>query len=201
MIMSRKRSRSIKLVLLSTASLFVAGCGGCDDKKNAGGGDLPDIDPVLAKKAVAAGTSVEVSDAFLQGMGLIATGPISGLTAPIELARMGYAIDQADETVAVISHESGLVANNRPGQEVRHVYHYHSSPGIGWFLWGHMLGSSMSRTGQPYTPPRNYASTPRSYTTGSSFGGGRSASPATGGSVSRGGFGSSGSAHASGGTS
>jgi len=201
--MSRKRSRAIKLVLLGTASLFVGGCGGCDDKKNVAG-NLPNIDPVLAKKAVAAGTSVEVSDAFLQGIGLIASGPVSGLTAPLDLARMGYAIDQADETVSVISNESGLAEPNQPGRTVRHVYHYHSSPGIGWFLWGHMLGSSMARSGQPYTPPRNYGSSPRSFSTGGGYAGGssgRSASPATGGGVSRGGFGSSGSAHASGGTS
>ncbi len=203
--MSRKRSRAIKLVLLGTASLLVGGCGGCDNKPNAGGGDLPNIDPVLAKKAVAAGTSVEVSDAFLQGVGMIASGPVGGLTAPLDLARLSYAVDQADETVSVISHESGLVETNQPGRPVRQVYHYHSSPGIGWFLWGHMLGSSMTRSGQPYTPPSNYGSSPRSFTSGSSFAGGssggRSASPATGGGVSRGGFGSSGSAHASGGTS
>jgi len=199
---TRKRSRAIKLVLLGTASLLVGGCGGCDDKHQAGGGDLPKIDPALAKKAVAAGTSVEVSDAFLQGLGVIATGPVSGLTAPIEIAQLGYAIDQADETVDVISRESGLQQTAKPGQTTRHVYHHHSGPGIGWFLWGHMLGSSMSRTGTPYTPPRNYSSTPRSYATGgSSYSGGRSASPSTGGSVSRGGFGSSGSAHASGGSS
>ena len=202
---NRKRSRAIKLVLLGTASLLVGGCGGCDNKQNAVGGiEKPNIDPALAKKAVAAGTSVEVSDAFLQGVGLIASGPVSGLTAPLDLARLGYAIDQADETVSVISHESGLAQNNRPGQTTRHVYHHHASPGIGWFLWGHVLGSSMSRSGQTYTPPRNYGSTPRSFNTGSSYAGGRSAStasPSTGGSVSRGGFGSSGSAHASGGSS
>lgn len=197
---TRKRSRAIKLVLLGTASLLVGGCGGCDEKHNAGGGDLPNIDPVLAKKAVAAGTSVEVSDAFLQGLSVIATGPVSGLTAPIELAHLGYAIDQADETVDVITRESGLPPATRPNQPPRHVYHYHSSPGIGWFLWGHMLGSYTSRSGTPYTPSRSYGSTPRSYTAGSGYSGGRSASPASGG-VSRGGFGSSGSAHASGGTS
>ncbi|HQR08851.1 MAG TPA: hypothetical protein PLN21_18665 [Gemmatales bacterium] len=196
----RKRSRAIKLVLLGTASLLVGGCGGCDEKHNAGGGDLPNIDPVLAKKAVAAGTSVEISDAFLQGLSVIATGPVSGLTAPIELARVGYSIDHADETVDVITRESGLQPVNRPEQQVRHVYHYHSSPGIGWFLWGHMLGSSTARAGTPYTAPRSYGSTPRSYTAGSGYSAGRSASPASGG-VSRGGFGSSGSAHASGGTS
>lgn len=197
---TRKRSRAIKLVLLGTASLLVGGCGGCDEKHNAGGGDLPNIDPVLAKQAVAAGTSVEVSDAFLQGLSVVATGPVSGLTAPVELARLGYSLDHADETVDVITRESGLPPASRPDHTVRHVYHYHSSPGIGWFLWGHMLGSYSARSGTPYTPPRNYSSTPRSYTAGSGYSGGRSASPGSGG-VSRGGFGSSGSAHASGGTS
>ncbi len=195
----RKRSRAIKLVLLGTASLLVGGCGGCDEKHNAGGGDLPNIDPALAKQAVAAGASVEVSDAFLQGMSLIATGPVTGLMAPVELAHLGYAIDEADETVDVITRESGLPPVNRPEQQVRHVYHYHSSPGIGWFLWGHMLGSYTARSGVPYSPSRSYGSTPRSYTAGSGYAGGRSASPASGG-VSRGGFGSSGSAHASGGS-
>ena len=206
--MSRKRSRAIKLVLLGTASLFVGGCGGCDNKPNAGGGDVPNIDPVLAKKAVAAGTSVEVSDAFLQGVGLIASGPVGGLTAPLDLARLGYAVDQAEETQSVTSNESGLIDPNKPGQPgttVRHVYYYHRSPGIGWFLWGRMLGGYTASSPQPYVPPRNYGSTPRSYSTGGSFvagsSGGHSASPATGGSVSRGGFGSSGAAHASGGTS
>jgi len=209
--MSRKRSRTIKLVLLGTASLFVGGCGGCDNKPDAQNvrNLPPNIDPVLAKKAVVAGTSVEVSDAFLQGVGLIASGPVGGLTAPLDLARLGYAVDQAEETEAVISNESGLVDPNKPAQPgttVRHVYHYHSSPGIGWFLWGHMLGRYTASSPQPYVPQRNYGSTPRSYSsTGGSFvagsSGGRSASPATGGGVSRGGFGSSGSAHASGGTS
>lgn len=197
---SRKRSRAIKLVLLGTASLLVGGCGGCDDKPNAGGVDLPNIDPALAKQAVAAGTSVEITDAYMQGLSVIASGPVTGLTAPIELARMGYSLDHADETVDVITRESGLPPVNRPAQQVRHVYHYHSSPGIGWFLWGHMLGSYSARSGVPYTPSRSYGSTPRSYTAGSGYSGGRSASPASGG-VSRGGFGSSGSAHASGGTS
>lgn len=196
--MPRKRSRNIKLVLLGTASLLVGGCGGCD-KPHAGGGDFPKVDQALAKKAVAAGTSVVVSDAFLQGVSLIASSPVHGAAAPLDAVRIGMAIDQADETVAVTSHESGI-AHNRPGHSTRHVYHYHSSPGIGWFLWGHMLGSASSRTTTPYTPPRNYGSTPRSFTSGSTAG--RSTgSPSSGGTVSRGGFGSSGSAHASGGSS
>lgn len=199
--MSRKRSRSIKLVLLGTASLIVGGCGGCDKPNEpAGGVNLPNIDQALAKQAVAAGTSVVVSDAFLQGVSLIASGPIHSGAAPLDLVRIGMAVDQADETVAVTSHESGLPVSSNPNQPVRHVYHYHSSPGIGWFLWGHMLGSSMNRTGQTYVPPRNYGTTPRSFTTAG--GAGRSGgSPSTSGGVSRGGFGSSGSAHASGGSS
>lgn len=192
--MSRKRSRAIKLVLLGTASLLVGGCGGCD-KPEAGGVDLPNIDQALARQAVAAGTSAVVSDAFLQGLSVIAASPLTGQAAPLDVVRIGMAIDQADETVAVTSHESGLAQTNRPGQTVRHVYHYHSSPGIGWFLWGHMLGSSSARSNTPYTPPRSYGSAPRTFT---STGGG---SHSTGGSVSRGGFGSSGTAHASGGAS
>lgn len=202
--MSRKRSRVIKLVLLGTASLLVGGCGGCDQPNapGAGGADLPNIDPILAKKAVAAGASVVVSDAFLQGISLIASSPTNGISAPLDIARIGLAVDQADETVDVTSNESGLRQNSKPGQPVRHIYHYHSSPGIGWFLWGHMLGSSTARAGQPYMPPRNYGSSPRSFTSGGSFAGGsRSGTTSSSGGVSRGGFGSSGTAHASGGTS
>lgn len=208
--MERKRSRIVKLALLSTASILVGGCG-CDEKQGANG---PAIDPVLAKKAVAAGTSVVVSDAFLQAAGMIASGPGSGLSAPISAARIGYVVDQADETADVTSHESGLRASNtgtgNGTSTTRHHYHYHSSPGIGWFLWGHMLGSASARSGTPYTPSRNYGTTPRPFQAprsgGSSYAGGSSSgrsgsSSNTGGSVSRGGFGSSGSSHASGGSS
>lgn len=208
--MSRKRSRIVKLALLSTASLLVGGCGGCDDNKQ--GADFPAVDPKLAKQAVAAGTSVVVSDAFLQAAGLIAAGPGTGLTAPINVARVGYVVDQADETADVTSHESGIRPTTTGGTTTtRHHYHYHSSPGIGWFLWGHMLGSYSARSGVPYTPPRNYGASPRPFQaprtgSGSSYAGGSSTgrsggSSTTSGGVSRGGFGSSGSAHSSGGTS
>ncbi|HMP16421.1 MAG TPA: hypothetical protein PKD72_05325, partial [Gemmatales bacterium] len=98
----------------------------------------------------------------------------------------------------------------------RERYHYHSGPGIGWLLWGYMLGRGTARTGQPFVAPQRYGSTPRQFTRtgpttrrtggGFFFGGGSSGrsgsgAPSTGGSVSRGGFGSSGSAHSSGGGS
>ena len=205
--MPRKRSRDIKLAFLGAASLLVSGCGGCE-KEQHGGAPPPAIDQKLAKQAVAAGTGVVVSDAFLQAAGMIASSSLGG-TAPLDVAKLGYIIDLADETADVTSNESGLPrTGSQPGQQgqpVRHVYHYYHSPGIGWFLWGHMLGSSTARAGQPYTPPRSYGATPRTYTPGSSFAGGssgsRSGTTSSSGGVSRGGFGSSGTAHASGGTS
>ena len=175
---------------------------------------------------MAAGTSAVVSDAFLQGLGMLAAGPLQGLAAPVQAAHVGLTIDMADETASVTAHESGLgggVASNQPNSTSPHstthrrTYHYHSSPGIGWFLWGHYLGSRSTMAGQPYTPPRNYGQQPRQFAprpsggstgrSGSSYAGGSSSgrsgsSSSTGsGSVSRGGFGSSGSAHASGGGS
>lgn len=223
--MSSKRSKVVKLTVLSAASLLVGGCGGCDDDKakHVGGGDFaPQIDAKLAKQAVAAGTGAVVSDAFLQGLGFLAAGPMQGIAAPVQAANMGLILDMADETASVTAHESGLkggVAAGQPNSTSpnsstnRRHYHYHSSPGIGWFLWGHYLGSRSSTYGQPYTPPRTYGQQPRQYTPrpsgggGSSYAGGsstgRSGSSSTTGSggVSRGGFGSSGSAHSSGGTS
>lgn len=206
--MSRKRSRVVKLALLGTASLFVGGCGGCDDHQQ--GADFPNVDPILARKAVAAGTSAVVSDAFLLAGGMIASGPGVGVTAPLNAARLGYVLDQAVETADVTRHESGLAKSTQPGHNRSH-YRYHHGPGIGWFLWGYMLSRSTTGTSRPYAPPPRYGSTPRPFNTpgsggGRSFAGGSSSgrssgAPSTGGSVSRGGFGSSGSAHASGGSS
>lgn len=218
--MSRKRSKVIKLTILSAASLLVGGCGGCDDDKagKGAGADFPQIDPTLARKAVAAGTGAVVSDAFMQSIGLIAAGPLNGLITPVQAAHVGMTVDMAVETADVTAHESGLHASstgqsNSTSTQYRRTYHYHSSPGIGWFLWGHYLGRSSSMAGQPYTPPRSYGTTPRqfqprpssgggsSYAGGSSTGRSGSSSSTGSGSVSRGGFGSSGSAHASGGSS
>jgi len=217
--MSRRRSRVIKLTLLGAASLLVGGCGGCDDNK-AGNGDFavaPKVDPVLAKQAIAAGTGAVVSDAFLQAAGLIASGPGVGMATPLDVAKLSYIIDVADETAAVTTHESGLhTANSSHGTtSTRQHYRYHHGPGIGWLLWGYMLGSSTSRTNQPFVPPQRYGNAPRQFQTpgtgrtgGGFFSGGSSSgrsgstgAPSSGGSVSRGGFGSSGSAHASGGGS
>jgi hypothetical protein len=219
--MSRKRSRVIKLTLLGAASLLVGGCGGCEDNKaaNGGGGDFPaapKVDPVLAKKAIAAGTGVVVGDAFLQGASLLAAGPGVGGFSPIDVARMGYIIDQADETAHATANELGIpnAVAGQPGQgTTRHHYHYSRGPGIGWLFWGYMLGSSSARSSTPYVPPQRYGSTPRQYAPpGRSGGGGfvaggstgrsgSSGSPSTGGSVSRGGFGGSGAAHGSSGGS
>lgn len=218
--MSRKRSRVIKLTLLGAASLLVGGCGGCDENK-AGDGDFavaPKVDPVLAKQAIAAGTGAVVSDAFLQAAGLIASGPGVGMAAPLDVAKLSCIIDVADETAAVTAHESGLhtSSSGHGTTTTRQHYRYHHGPGVGWLLWGYMLGSSSSRTNQPFVPPQRYGSTPRQFQTpgtsrsgGGSFFSGRSSTgrsgssgaPSSGGSVSRGGFGSSGSAHASGGSS
>ncbi|MBL8824279.1 MAG: hypothetical protein JNJ77_16960 [Planctomycetia bacterium] len=207
--MSRKRSRVVKLALLGTASLLVGGCGGCDDQQQ--NADFPNVDPILARKAVAAGTGAVVSDAFLQAAGMLAAGPGTGLSAPLNASRLGYVMDQAVETADVTRHESGLAKSTQPGHSTRSHYRYHHGPGIGWFLWGYMLSRSTTGTSRPYSPPSRYSSTPRPYTPstgggGRSFAGGSSSgrssgAPSSGGSVSRGGFGSSGGAHASGGSS
>lgn len=222
--MSRKRSRVIKLTLLGAASLLVGGCGGCEDNKAANGGadfpQAPKVDPVLAKKAIASGTGVVVGDAFLQGASLLAACPGVGGFTPIDVARMSYIIDQADETAHATASELGIpeAVAGQSGQgtgqsTTRHHYHYSRGPGIGWFVWGYMMGSSSARTSTPYVPPQRYGSTPRQYAPpgrsgGSSYAGGGgstgrsgSGSPSTGGSVSRGGFGGSGAAHGSSGGS
>ncbi len=221
--MSRKRSRVIKLTLLGAASLLVGGCGGCEDNKAAHGGggadfpQAPKVDPVLTKQAIASGTGVVVGDAFMQGASLLAAGPGVGGFTPVDVARMGYIIDQADETAHATASELGIpeAVAGHSGQgtghtTTRHHYHYSRGPGIGWFVWGYMMGSSSARTSTPYVPPQRYGSTPRQYAPPGRTGGsglvagggstgrsGSSGSPSTGGSVSRGGFGGSGAAHGS----
>jgi len=207
--MSRKRTKHLRLVLVGSlgAAVSISGCGGCGPDK-----DLQrlaaEADPVLAKRAAAAGAAAELADGIGLTGGLFAAGPMLGVSAPLGLANLGSIIDQADETMDVASRVAGVPrsTNTAGNQPTRTRYYYHRSPGIGWFVWGHAIGWA---SGRSYTPSPYYAPTPnqvtsqRSYTSssGGSGGFGRS-SPIGGGSgsVSRGGFGSSGAAHASGGS-
>jgi hypothetical protein len=205
--MLRKRTKQLKLVLLGSLGAALSGCGGCGADK-----DLQhlagEIDPVLAKRAAAAGAAAELTDGIGLTGGLFAAGPILALSAPLGLANLGSIIDQADETMDVASRVAGVPrSTSASNQPTRTRYYHHNGPGIGWFVWGYALGRS---SGAPsYAPPRYYAPTPnqvtsqRTYTSssGGSGGFGRSAPIGGGsGSVSRGGFGSSGAAHASGGS-
>jgi hypothetical protein len=201
--MSRKRTKQLKLVLLGSLGAALSGCGGCGPDMHQLAGE---IDPVLAKRAAAAGAAAELMDGIGLTGGLFAAGPILGVSAPVGLANLGSMIDQADETMDVASRISGIPRSTSPSnQPTRTRYYYHSHPGIGWFVWGHAIGWA---SGRSYTPPRYYAPSPnqissqRTYTSSSGGGGGFGRSAPIGGgsgSVSRGGFGSSGAAHASGG--
>lgn len=200
--MSRKRTKRLTLVFLGSFGMLATGCG--TDPKQVQ--LVPSsVDTVVAKKAAAAGVGANIIDAAGLAGAQLAAGPMHAGVAAIDLANLATIIDQADETLDVVSRETGVARSTSPQSSNRNRYHYHSGPGIGWFVWGYLLSRSMNR---PYTPMRSYAPTPRPYAPRPS-GGGTSglsrSSPLGGGSstsggVSRGGFGSSGSAHASGGS-
>jgi hypothetical protein len=196
--MPRKRTKRLTLVLLGSLGAMASGCGGCGQAQN----PLipPGVDPKAARQAAAAGVAAGVTDAVGLTTGLVSIAPTAGLAAPLGIANAASILDQADETLDVIANASGAPQPTSTTRPARSHYRYHSSPGIGWIIWGYALGRL---TSSPYTAPRTYSPSPRPpsrFSSGGSSGFGRS-SPIGGGSgrVSRGGFGSSGSAHASGG--
>jgi len=206
--MPRKRTRRLTLVLLGSAGLLTTGCS--DKVAVAPGAELhpaAKLDEATAKRIVTQGSAAAYSDAFLHATSLLASGPAAGFAAPLYLAKVAYTTDQAVETFEVTSNAAQLpglagvknsTGTNTSQYPPRAHYHYSHGPGVGWFLFGYMMGRS---TSNPYVPPRNYAPTPRpinpSVGNRSSFG--HSGGTTRGGSVGRGGFGGSGGAHASGG--
>jgi hypothetical protein len=224
--MSRKRTRKVTLVLLGVAGALTTGCGNRQVAPPPGvgapaGDDNPaaKLDEATAKRLVAASTGSALSDGYAHASAILASGPITGGAAPLNLARLAYLTDQAVETYDVAANQTQLPPP--PGHTPRQHYHYHRGPGIGWFLFGYGMARMFSGP-RPYTPSPFYGGGPRpvnpTYGNRSHFprkpsGGGAGAvaggrspvtggsrPPATGGGVSRGGFGGVGGGHATGGS-
>jgi hypothetical protein len=200
--MARKRTRKLTLVLLGTAGLMASGCGDKTVVQTGPAHPAAKLDEATAKRYVAIGTTAEVSEAFLHATSILASRPMAGLAAPLDLAKLGYLTDKAVETYEVASNNAQLKPRGLGGSDYqpRQNYHYHHGPGIGWMLFGYMLGRSFA------TPRYSPTPQPLNPTSGTRSGGGR-ATPtpgggrsSTSGGVSRGGFGGSGGAHGTGGT-
>ena len=104
----------------------------------------------------------------------------------LDLAKLGYLTDKAVETYEVASNNAQLRPRGQGGSDYqpRQHYHYYHGPGIGWMLFGYMLGRSFATPRYSPTPrPLNPTPGTRSGFGGSSAGGRRrstdTAPPAT----------------------
>src|SRR4051794_5891652 len=108
-VMSRKRTRRLKLVLLGSAGPMASGCGDrhevvapVDDHSG------PRPDEVAERRGVGAGAAGTVSDGYLQAAAMLASGRGAGVAAPLDLARLAYTTDQAAETFDVASNNAQI---------------------------------------------------------------------------------------------